>query len=320
VTHRYDFHGVRLEIVSEVAAVGDAIDGRLRHFRSPAGGDADWRYELCRAREEHTVERPTGSCRPVYDAPEGEVLYFPEADVLWIDVEDRVRIHSTPTRTRVSAREQALDELWLLSRPLFTIPLLEALKRRGLYALHAAAAAQGDGVLLMPGTTGAGKSTLAVALARAGWEFLADDMVFLARDGEDLRVLGFPDEVDVSPRSASWFPELRAAAGPPAGGWPKHRVRLDEALGARVGASGAPSAIAFPSPAAAEVSTLEPLAPDAALLELAPNVLLTHEPSSQAHLDALALLVARARAHRLATGRDFDAVASLLAGLLPSSR
>ena len=56
--------------------------------------------------------------------------------------------------------------------------------------------------------------------------------------------------------------------------------------------------------------------PAEALLELAPNVLLTEVRSSQAHLDALAELARTCACYRLETGRDFDALPGLLRGLV----
>ena len=312
---RYAFHGVRLEVDSEDDAIGEAIDGRLRHFRAEFAGDPDWRYELRLAGGGHRITRPPGHGRIVYDPPAGEVVYFPAEDVLWIDVDDRVRVRATRTGAEVSVRPDATGERWLLSRPLFTIPLVEAVKRHGLFSLHASAAAIGDRVLVCAGTSGAGKSTLAVALAQAGWAFLADDMVFLAERDDGLRVFGFPDEVDLSARSLGWFPALApvAAAGD---GWPKHRLRLDEALWEHSADGGRPRAIAFPAPGPSDASVVTPLPPGRALLELAPNVLLTDEGSTQAHLDVLAALVREAPAHRLATGRDFATLPDLLATLL----
>jgi hypothetical protein len=139
-------------------------------------------------------------------------------------------------------------------------------------------------------------------------------MVFLARDADGLRVHGFPDEVDLSPRSIGWFPALTPAAGP-GDGWPKHRVRLEDTGWEHV-AGGTPRAIAFPAPGPEEITGISPVAEGEALLELAPNVLLTEPASSQAHLDALAELVREVPAHRLVTGRDFDVLPDRLAMLL----
>jgi hypothetical protein len=58
------------------------------------------------------------------------------------------------------------------------------------------------------------------------------------------------------------------------------------------------------------------MAPGEALLELAPNVLLTERESAQAHLSMLGALTASCTCVRLHTGRDFDALPETVAGLL----
>jgi hypothetical protein len=309
---RYDFHGVRLDVDTDDDAIGEAIDARLRHFRAAGEGEADVRHEV-RIAARHAIRRPDGEGRPVYDPPEGEVSYFASGDALWIDVSGRVQVLATPGLTQVSATPAAAAELWLLTRPMLTIPLVEQLKRRGLYCLHAGAAARAGRALLLPGPSGSGKSTLALALADAGWDFMADDMVFMDRD---LQVRAFPDEVDLSPRSASWFPALGELGGTPPDGWPKHRVRIEDVLGCDVRMSATPAALAFPAPGASERSVLEPADPGRALLALAPNVLLPEPESTQAHLDVLGELARRTPAHELVTGRDFSALAARLAQLL----
>ena len=81
---------------------------------------------------------------------------------------------------------------------MLTILLVEMLKRRGCYSMHAAGFSKDGKVILIPGTSGAGKSTLAITLLRGGFGYLSDDMVFLRRSSDGLRVLGFPEDVDVS--------------------------------------------------------------------------------------------------------------------------
>lgn len=315
---RYDIHGVAVEIASESDAVGAAIDARLRHFRTDAKREPHWRYELTivPAGGRHALARPAGEGRPVYDPPAGEVSYFPESQALWIDYEDRVLVRSAGGHARVSARAEEAADVWLLSRPLFTIPLVEMLKRHGLYSVHAAAAERDGRALLLPGASGSGKSTLAIALARHGWGFMSDDLVLLSRAGGRVRALAFPDEVDVTDETASWFPELAGLATEDRAGWPKHRIRTEERLGVAAVTAATPAALAFPSPGGAGTSALVPLAPGEALLELVPNVLLTDPAASQAHLDALAELVRVAHAHRLSAGRDFDLLPARLGPLL----
>lgn len=69
--------------------------------------------------------------------------------------------------------------------PLLKAQLIESVLQCGRYevAFHAAALAwEGEAVLLV-GSPGAGKTTLAIALARAGFEVIADDVVLLNEHG-----------------------------------------------------------------------------------------------------------------------------------------
>jgi hypothetical protein len=77
-----------------------------------------------------------------------------------------------------------------------------------------------------------------------------------------------------------------------------------------------PGVVVFPRIARADQSTLTRIDAQEALVELAPNVLLTEPHSCQAHLQALGRLAAEGACYRLDTGRDFDRLPSLLRGLL----
>ena len=81
-----------------------------------------------------------------------------------------------------------------------------------LLTLHAAALQRDGRTWLLAGLSGAGKTTLSLALARAGWSFGSDEIVLLGRD-RDLRALPLPPcvKADSFPLIESWFPELRRA-------------------------------------------------------------------------------------------------------------
>jgi hypothetical protein len=81
-----------------------------------------------------------------------------------------------------------------------------------LLTLHAAALQRDGRPLLLAGPSGAGKTTLSIALARAGWSFGSDEIVLLGRN-QDLRALPLPPCVKASsfPLIESWFPKLRSA-------------------------------------------------------------------------------------------------------------
>ncbi len=145
--------------------------------------------------------------------------------------------------------------------------------------------------------------------------FLSDDMVFLDSTAEPPHVLGFPDEFDLTDETVRRFATLRHLEGRATwGGRPKHQVRADE-LGTRIELGCSPRLLLFPQVTDAERSSVEPLSAGEALIELAPNVLLTEARSSQGHLDALGALVRSLPTHRLLLGRDLDDVVATVSEL-----
>jgi len=316
----YLLHGVRLGVLAsgegERAAAG--VHSRLAGLPLDGGAPFDVTFEIAAAAA-HAFERPA-SGRPVYDPPLGEVIYDDAADQLYIGYGPRLRVLCDPGRGRARASAAGMEEedLWSLSHPLFTLPLVELLKRRGLYGLHAGGVCRDGRALLLPGTSGSGKSTLTLALARAGFGFLGDDTLFLAaRPGEGVRLLAFPDEFDLTEQTLAFFPELAGLFGEaPRAGWRKRQVRAERAYGSPVVWECAPAVLVFPRVTGLPASELTTMSPGEALLELAPNVLLTEARSSQGHLDALAELVERSACYRLATGTDLEEAVELLGGLL----
>ncbi len=69
--------------------------------------------------------------------------------------------------------------------------------------LHAAALTRGGRAALLAGASGAGKSSLALALAARGWAYLGDEHAFL---GDDDLVRGFPRAVRVGEERAESLP------------------------------------------------------------------------------------------------------------------
>jgi hypothetical protein len=281
--------------------------------------DLRFEFSTLSAVTQHRITKPTSRTRPVYNPPIGEVAYADREDLLYLAYGDHLRVLCDPRqgKTLLSVVEPDDEALWVLSHPLFTIPFLEVLKRRGRYSLHAAGLCINGRGLIFPGTSGSGKSTLTLALVRAGFGFLGDDTLFLMQDREGVQVLAFPDEIDVTEATINLFPELHSLlqrTRPE--GWPKRQIRADECYGAPCVWECRPAAIIFPRVAPTERSVLQPLDRDTALLELVPNVLLTEPRSSQAHLDTLTMLVKSTPCYRLETGRDLDVLPHLLRSLV----
>lgn len=75
---------------------------------------------------------------------------------------------------------------------LLTYALLAALRRCGLYELHAAGVVEpltGASALLI-GDSGSGKSTLTLRLAASGWHYLSDDILGLSRESDQVTAWG----------------------------------------------------------------------------------------------------------------------------------
>lgn len=75
-------------------------------------------------------------------------------------------------------------------------------------AIHAACVSRYGMGMLLCGDSGAGKSSLAYACARAGWTYTSDDGSYLLRDANPPRVIGNSHQVRFRPTAKNLFPEL----------------------------------------------------------------------------------------------------------------
>ena len=310
-------HGVPFEITCEAAVMRDALSRRLRAFAIDgiAGADAVAVTITGPGASPLFAPQLVASGRIVYETTDGEIRYIDAIDHVVSDYAGTVQMNlqAGGDRLDLAVTGAAPADLMVAAYPMFTLALTEILKRRGRYALHAACPASGGRGLLIAGSSGCGKSTLALAFARRGHALLSDDTVFL-NDGATT-VFGFPDEIDVTDATAEMFAELRhLPSQPKRPGRTKHAVD-PTMFGPRPPRRCAPAALVFPRPTATASSHLEPIEPARALQELAANVLLTDQASSQRHLDALGALARRLPAYALATGHDLDAAVDVLAPL-----
>lgn len=89
-----------------------------------------------------------------------------------------------------------------------TFGILTTLDRQ---PLHAAAVSRNGTTLLLTGSSGTGKSTLAYALGCAGFEVMTDDSVYL-QTRPSLRAWGIPRHLHISDDARRFFPELERCA------------------------------------------------------------------------------------------------------------
>ena len=319
----YRFHGLELRVRCSTA-MGTFLDQRFRVL-PPEGelrGIISLDFWPVPDPSQHCVEKPLGQERIFYDFPRGEACSF-TGDQLYLRFENGVRVLSRPELgcASFSIVESEPANLFMASHLMLTILFVEFLKRRGYYSMHAAGFCKNGKAILLPGGSGAGKSTLAITLLRSGFGYLSDDMVYLRWDSRDLKVLGFPEDVDVTDETINFFPELASLQNAPKSvAWAKQSVRPDEIYAVEVTREARPGAIVFPKISGKERSDVRLIDTDEAFREIIANLLLTEARSCQSHLNILTELVRQTPCYRLETGRDFDRIPALLGDLLTGSR
>jgi len=165
----YRFHGLEFR-VSCSSAIAESLDGRFRLLS--AGGECrdtiSFDFQSVADASQHRVEKPRGEGRSFYDLPSGECLYFRTEDQLYLSYESGVRVLSGPKLgcASFSIVEPDPANLFMASHLMLTILLVEMLKRRGCYSMHAAGFSKDGKVILIPGTSGAGQADLDVLTGR----------------------------------------------------------------------------------------------------------------------------------------------------------
>ena len=88
--------------------------------------------------------------------------------------------------------------------------LLTAFMRsRGWELFHAGAVRVGGKICLLPGYSGAGKTSLVVAMLHAGGDYIANDRVFIKVTGDTVRLKAFPMAAAIGMGTAMQYPQLK---------------------------------------------------------------------------------------------------------------
>jgi len=205
---------------------------------------------------------------------------------------------------------------------LFHIALIELLRRRGLYTIHATALEKHGRGVLIPGNSGRGKTTSFISLLRSGYRYLSDDHPLIRDAGTHVEVLPFPIKINVTDATVAFFPELREAPETVLRpGTPKRAFYAEEMYPTSVGESCQPAIVLFPHVVDAPHSHLELLPKSRALEVLLPQALLVYDPEvARREFQVLAKLVQQVDCYRLHFGRDILDLPKLITPLLEQKR
>ena len=303
----YRIHGRRLAVVARDAATAGVLDEVFASHRAPAGPEEpDLHLEIAHglaterpARGESLGVAADGTRFSAADAG-GVVIDTDGVGWAWVEPEGG--------RGRVHLGDGTEAEAWQQAYRLLDPVVVELLKARGLYSVHAGAVADGGDAMLLCGASGSGKSTLSLAMARRGWGFLSDDTCYLdGRAGEGAPVVGArwsPLHLTDATLEALLPPASRERAERRSGSgkWfvPVHAVEgLVPVESARV------RWVVFPEIHDADASICEELSPSAAMrLLLKQSLVPSDRSTSQRQFDALASVCATVSSYRLRLGAD----------------
>jgi hypothetical protein len=335
---KYDFHGAIVETRSPDAAVA-ARWGATFASRPTAAGPADIRFTL-----ELAEETPPAPAREP-DFRQGDLLeYYVDGAAVtarfprfgWL----RLNLNTGEVGGRI--RPAALTTQGVFE-DVAAIGISPLLRRRGMFLLHAFAAARrapqghtiygaarasspptaaqsdtsGEQAVLLVGEIGAGKTTTGLALLHAGWKLLSNDSPIVKDEG-GVQVLAYPGLLSAYPETLARFPELRALMPETTAGERRKTLFAAESVYPGVWIDRARAgALVFPQIEARAEHALEPLAAPEALRRLLPNAVEQWDREMiPAHLALLRKLVEATPAFRLRLGPEVEAIPAVLASAL----
>jgi len=151
----------------------------------------------------HVVESDSTECPPT---PVCRIMYPLLVSVA--DVDNYSIAHLDGNRTQITISRAAEKHTSYLGYFFLAYAPHSHIETRYATPVHAGCVAlNGRGVLLC-GDSGAGKSSLSYACARAGWAYVSDDASDLLNDGMDRLIIGNCHQVRFRPSAAELFPEV----------------------------------------------------------------------------------------------------------------
>lgn len=307
-----DLHGVSVELGASSGSLLAYCRCLFSRYLTPNCVAPEIRFEL-ELVDSVPAPPPVPAASLAVHQPRGMVCTADQRRLLLeFDGKGTFVIERSPPAITGRVTPTLLAEPHLLDR-LLVGSLALLMREFGIFAVHAFAAVyQGQAALLI-GQSGSGKTTAGLALVRAGWGFLANDLALLRRVGEEFQILSCPERVQVAADSASFFPELGALVGSTL---EKTGFHAEDIYPHAATSRGRLGYLLFPCVSPGQPTSLRRLAVPEALIALLPHSLAIWDRANvSAHFSLLVRVAEQVPAYNLELGADFSRLPCLLASL-----
>ena len=232
-------------------------------------------------------------------------LYTMESQII-ADFHEQGRLCIDHAERRVEGRLIRPDAMHPdLCATYFHFALIELLRREGVYNIHATALARNGRGVLIPGSSGRGKTTCCISLLRGGYGYLSDDHPLIRERKDGIELLCFPEKIDVTSRTIEFFPELNEAKERLGWGIQKKYFHPADFYCSAIVNACTPALIIIPEINEETCSRLVRLPKSRALEELlVQGLLVLNEHIAATQFETFCRLVDGADCYRLSFGRD----------------
>ena len=327
----FSVYGVPIRYLAELPLLATPVNELLRYFRRDSIEDSD-ALTMCLQAVRHRADIPltlSSSARRVFAGTGSAVEDRLETGLPCEVIQDGQRLiadfHHVGVLVMDGMHGRADGYLIQpetlhanLIEYLFHLALIELLRHRGLYTIHAAALEKQGRAILIPANSGRGKTTSFISLLRSGYRYLSDDHPLIRDVGTHVEVLPFPIKIHVTDATIAFFPELLHA--PPhvlQSGSPKRSFHAEDLYPTSEGDCCRPALMLFPHVVNAPHSQIDLLPKSVALQALLPQALLVYDPEvARREFQVLAKLVQQVASYRLYFGRDILDLPKLITPLL----
>lgn len=306
-----NLHGLSVELRVSSASLLTYCQSLFRHYLS-TGQRAEISVQLALVDSPPTRPALSASTPIVRQPP--RIIGIASQQCLYLETPGKgafVIDRSKPTITGHFTAE-LLEDQNLFDR-LLVGSLTLLLRQWGFFAVHGFCAAHGGHAALLVGGSGSGKTTAGLALVRAGWGFLANDLPLLREKVRGLYVFSCPERVRVTTETISLLPELQSLATAGAG---KLDFYIEDLYPGAMVARAALKWLLFPRVRKDQPTRLNRVSASDTLIALLPHSMATWDKTmASTQFSLLERLARTIPAYQIDLGTDFEGWGSLLTDL-----